>query len=93
MTDELTEPCFCPDCDGSTREGPGGACDVCRAAGCETGDPRCPAGIAAENIRAAAPDLVIACREALAFFEVCDDGDASRIADLLRGALAKAEGR
>jgi len=36
---------------------------------------------------------VTAAREALAFFQVNDDEEARRVAALLRGALAEAEGR
>lgn len=41
----------------------------------------------------AAADLAVAAREALAFFELSDDADARRVGDLLRTAIATAEGR
>ena len=41
----------------------------------------------------AAADLAVAAREALAFFEVNDDADAHRVADLLRAALTTAGAR
>jgi hypothetical protein len=43
-------------------------------------------------VHRAAAELASAAREALAFFEVNDDEDARRIADLLRAAIAKAWG-
>ena len=45
------------------------------------------------HLHRAAPSLETAAREALAFLEVNDDEDARRVAALLRGALAEAEGR
>jgi len=39
-----------------------------------------------------AADLVVAAREALAFFEVNDDENALRVAALLRDAIARSEG-
>jgi hypothetical protein len=57
--------------------------------------PGCLTELATEPcaLHRAAADLVVAAREALAFFEVNDDEDAIRVATLLRGAIARAEGR
>ena len=64
------------------RNAPAGSCPGCRLS--YEGEP-CP-------LHRAAPDLATGCREALAFFEVNDDEEALRVAGLLRGALARAEG-
>ncbi|MCC7137576.1 MAG: hypothetical protein IT460_04010 [Planctomycetes bacterium] len=67
----------------STRRVPPGCC------------PGCLLEFATEPcaLHRAAADLAGSAREALAFFEVNDDEDAQRVANLLRTAIAKAEGR
>jgi hypothetical protein len=44
------------------------------------------------GLHRAAADLMAAAKEALAFFEVCDDAEANRVAALLRAAIDKAGG-
>ena len=55
--------------------------------------PGCLLEVATEPcaLHRAAAALAVAAREALAFFEVNDDEDAQRVANLLRAALATAE--
>ncbi len=66
-----------------TRRVPAGCCPGCLQ---EHATEPCP-------LHRAAADLAVVARAALAFFEANDDEDARRVADLLRTAIAKAEGR
>lgn len=55
-------------------------------------DPKCAEGLANARLIAAAPDLLAACKEALQSSEDSEGGGYRVLNEMLRAAIAKAEG-